>query len=159
MTWSVLLQSTNGTVANASMDVVNGFATSTGLVGPLVLVFWTVFIVGLVSALSHNEYFHRLIDALGWVARSIVYALHGVAALVLAGIAMAPAYFVATADPGTRQTVGKYVVGGLAVYALLVGVGYLAKHHLFDPIRSNVDGVLPDEEPDEGHDGEEVADA
>jgi len=147
-----ILQINNSTFANASNGVAWGFADTTGLVGPVVLVAWTAIIIGIVSGLRSNEHFDNIVDALGWVATSLTYVLHGVAAVAMAAVVMAPAYLLATADPGTRSTAGKYLVGGIVLYALLAGIGYIAKHQIFEPIRENIADVLPEPKDDEDAD-------
>jgi len=147
-----LLQVNNSTLANASNDIAVGFGDMTGLAGPVVLMAWTAIIIGLISGLRDNEYFHKIVDALGWAATSLTYALHGIAAVAVGAVVMAPAYYLATADPGTRTTAGKYLVGGLVLYALLTSIGYIAKHQIFDPVGENIADVLP--EPEDGEDGD-----
>lgn len=143
-------------LANASNAVVNGFGSMEGLAGPVVLIVWAVLIIAVMSAARSNEYFQHIVDALGVVAESVVYFLHGAAFLAVLAVVMAPAYFVATADPGTRQTVGTYVGIALGVYVAITVVGYLAKEWVIDPIRTNVSEALP--EPDETDESVEVSD-
>lgn len=141
--------------ANVS-NVSSGFANSMDLFGPLLIVLYVVVVMGLLITARSSDHFERLVDALGLLAVSVYYAIHGVAAVTALAVLSTPAYLVATADPSTRSMVGRYAVIAIGGYALLAIVGYASKHYVVDPIRENVDeaGLLP--EPEE--DVEEVAD-
>lgn len=143
------------TFANAS-NTVNAFGSSTNLFGPIMLVLWSVIVISVVSALRSNHYFQKLIDALGFVATSFTYFLHGLGTIAIFAGAMAPAYFLYTAEPGTQAMVGKIALGGLGAYALIAGIGYVGKEYLIDPIRGNLEDVWP--EPPDDDERTEVAD-
>jgi len=154
----VALYQTAANFSNASNSVLSGFGSMSSLVGPLILAVWGVIIVALVSALQNNEYFQHIVTALGWVATTIEYALHGLAALVVGTVIMAPAYFVATADPSTRSAVGELAIAGLVGYAVLAGLGYVIKHRVADPIRDNIDDAMPEDADNEAGSSSEVSD-
>lgn len=150
----VILQYSNETIQNST----SSFASSFDLFGPVLFIVWSLIVVAVVSAARSNTYFERLIDALGFVAVSVVYFLHGVAFIAGLAVLMAPAYFVANADPGTQQTVGKYALLALIAYAAITGLGYVAKGTVIDPIRENINEALPEPEDDESGEAAEVSD-
>lgn len=137
-------------LANASADVVNGFGSMQGLAGPLFLVLWALIIIGLLSAVRDSRYVEYVVDALGIVAVSVYYVVHGVAAVTGLTVLLAPGYLLATADPSTQQTVGKYAAGAVVAYAALASIGYVAKHKFTDPARENLSDALPEAEPEAG---------
>lgn len=144
----------NETINNASASVTGGFANSMDLMGPMAIILWTAIVLGMVSAARSNEYFHRLIDALGAVAVSFMYFLHGIAALAVLGVLAAPAYLVATADPSTRSMVVEYAGMAVGGYVVVTVLGYAAKHHVFDPIRSNLNEYVDDADVESGVDAD-----
>jgi hypothetical protein len=152
MTLPLLLQSSEPALTNASASVTGGFASSTSLVPPLLVVLWAVVIVGLLSAARNSDHFERLLDAFGVVALSAYYAIHGLAAVTALAVFSAPVYFLATADASTQSAVGKYGLYAIGGYVGLTAVGYVVKHRLVTPILENADehDLLPEQESGEG---------
>lgn len=141
---NVVLHTAN--MSNASASLSSGFSTTEGLIGPLLVVLWTILIIGLLATVRSSTYFERLLGALSLVGTAVYYAIHGLATLTAVAIVMAPAYLVATANSSARAAVGKYALYGLVAFALLAAVGYLSRHYLIEPAMRNADeaGLLPE---------------
>jgi len=117
----------NTTIANASMEVTNGFASSFGLRYATIAV---LYVVGALLAaqfvapwLARSEMLSRVTGGFVWTA---VYAIKGAAASAVLLVAAAPAYFVATMDSGTRGFALEAIGIAVAGYIALVVVGVLA---------------------------------
>lgn len=151
-----VIQTTPDGLANASSDVTSSFASANELGGVLIAILWVLVIMGLLAAARNSEWFGRILDAMGVFATSIYYAIHGLAAVTSLVVLAAPVYLLATADPSTKSTVGKYAVGAVVAYAAMTVIGYGFKNYIVNPILENADehDLLP--EPDD--DVEEVAD-
>lgn len=138
-------------ISNASLQVSNSFGNAGELLGVALLVAWVVVIMSVFAAARSSTYFQRLLDALSVVGTAIYYAIHGLATVTVAAVVLSPAYLLATADASTRSAVGRYVIYGAAVFALLAIIGYVSRHYFLEPAMENADeaGLLPDEDLDD----------
>lgn len=109
-------------------NATSGFADSTGLFGPVVLVLvYALAVMVAAQWLAPWIAESSLLSRLGaGVVETIVYAIKGLATTAVLAVAALPFWFVSQADPGTRSAAFRY--GGYAIVAFvgLVVVGWLA---------------------------------
>lgn len=121
-------------VSNASASLMSSTASTTHLVLPIA---WVVLIVGAVVLVRSSRHFDKLANAAELFAVSLFYAVHGLAAITVAAVAVAPVYLFAQADSGTRSAIGIGLVAIVAGYAGLTALGYVFRHWLVEPAAEN----------------------
>lgn len=135
-------------LASSSASMAEGF----GAIGEVIfLVIWVAVIATLIFTVRSSSHFDKLAQTFEVAALSLFYAVHGLAAVTAAGILVAPAYLVATADPSLQARIGRYALYAAGGYVALAVLGYVVRHTVVEPARSNYEAWREDtEQPDGG---------
>lgn len=152
---------TPGGFNNASASINGGFADMSGLM-PVLLI--GLYIIGALLAAQFVAPWLARSSLLGTVGDAILsaigYAIKGSAAVAVLAVAALPAYLVLTVDASTRGVALRWVAYGVAAFAGLVAVGWLADRAVARYIKAhpNVDSWAELWESDDSGDAEVVAD-
>lgn len=136
----------SGNFTNAISTIAPGFGSATGVVSGVV---WVVLVALLLFAVRSSRWFDYVASIGEWLAISLFYAVHGVAAATTLALLAAPPYLFATADASTRGAVLFWAGVAIVAYAGLVALGYLARNGFVEPTAANLRerGVLdPDDD-------------
>ena len=100
----------------------NALMPTFGLLAALAAVFGLVGLLLLVTRTAATfQAFNRWMDRFGQTIRWAAYGLMGLIPIAAVGV---PAYYFATADPGTQAGIGKWLLIVIGGYAALAAFGY-----------------------------------
>lgn len=109
------------------LNATQGFADSTGLGGPILVVAYIVAVVAISGVIAPWAAQSKFLTRIGGgIAQSLEYAIKGLAASAAALAVGYPIYWVGTADGDTQGLALTLMAGLLAAYVALVAIGWIA---------------------------------
>lgn len=109
------------------LNATSGFADSTGLAGPVIVVMYIVAVVAISGVIAPWAARSELLTRVGGgVVQSLEYAIKGLAASAAALAFGYPVYWVATAEGDTQGLALTVIAGLVGIYLALVVIGWIA---------------------------------
>lgn len=119
---------------NASASLTNGFGSSFGLFGPILVVLVAAIVLVFVG--SHVNRIEWLHDKLKAFSRSLYYTAVGVGFSLFVALFATPVYYLSQADGQTQARVGYALAGLVGAYVVFTGLGWVVEKTLMTNVRA-----------------------